>query len=94
MQCTSCGNDYDPVCLSSGKTFKTYRNVCKACLVDQTGLISSISCPGDEISEEEEEESGQTQGGEGELGGNEELGINEEDDGMGINLDEWIITND
>lgn len=94
MQCTSCANDYDPVCLSSGDTFKTYRNVCQACLTDDTGLISSIPCPGAEGIDTEEEESGQTQEDEGELGGNEELGLIEEDGGMEINLDDWIITNE
>jgi len=93
MDCSSCGSQVDPVCLSSGDSFTTYDNACLACTADGGGYIAGGACPGGDVGEAEGEFNE-----EGEFG-NEEGGLNEEQEedngiGIGFNLDDFFTSNE
>jgi len=55
MRCEYCGDENEPVCLSSGDTFTTYPSACHACTTSSGGLIANGACPGVDGGEQENE---------------------------------------
>jgi len=87
MRCEYCGDENEPVCLSSGDTFTTYPSACHACTSGQAGLIANGACPGVDGGEQESEWNE-----EGELG-NAEGEFAEEDVGLDLTIDDLFISN-